>query len=169
VLRSIFKMVAFINGAFWAGFGFYRVNNKIIRVEHLYEGYFHALYPVGYAYLKQRDETEEIIQHLFLRIVNGKIDLESIDKPAIFLKRAVRNAAVHKLKKMNASTFKDSDVILAEEAKILYQKDIHIPDIEDAITRFKQHQELAYSQKKKVIFILLGLLILAAILATLLM
>jgi len=72
-----------------------------VNIEFLYSSYFESLYKIGYSYLRNQEETEDLIQELFLKILKGKIVLRKLDKPEAFLAVSIRNMAIDRLRKQD--------------------------------------------------------------------
>lgn len=72
-----------------------------VNIEFLYSNYFESLYKVGYRYLRNSEETEDLIQELFLKVLKGKIAIKKLDKPEAFLIVSLRNMAIDQLRKQD--------------------------------------------------------------------
>lgn len=74
-----------------------------IRNQRVFDDYFRRYYQIlcyfAYHYLKVHDEAEDVVQDVFMRILNGEECFDSETHLKHYLYKAVRNSCLNQIKK----------------------------------------------------------------------
>lgn len=117
-------------------------------IESLYQTYFQPLYRVGYTYLRNQEDTEDLIQEIFLRVLKGRIRLDDVSNPEGYLKTAVRNLAIDRLRQDNTHEDASSNLKIVSEHPLPLEQQELGQEIDKAISALPNKTRLVFTLKQ---------------------
>ena len=116
-------------------------------IDELYLSYFEPLYRVAYSYVRNQAEAEDLIQEIFLRVVNGRIRLSDVSNPESYLKAAVRNLAIDELRKNRPDSIPNQGLSIVDSSINLEQIELGAA-IDQAISQLPNKTRLVFTLKQ---------------------
>jgi len=131
--------------------------NQKLAIGELYKRYAHLMYGVGLKYLKNKDEAEDIVMHIFENIA-VKLSKSNIKNLKNWLYTVTKNECLMKLRRYKTITVEVENALLfkpdssQEELSIYLQNEQKYKALEQAILKLKEVQrvciELFYLKSK---------------------
>jgi len=131
--------------------------NQKLAIGELYKRYAHLMYGVGLKYLKNKNEAEDIVMHIFENIA-VKLSKSNIKNLKNWLYTVTKNECLMKLRRYKTITVEVENALLfkpdssQEELSIYLQNEQKYKALEQAILKLKEVQrvciELFYLKSK---------------------
>jgi RNA polymerase sigma-70 factor (family 1) len=116
--------------------------------EKFYKHYYKKLYIVAHQYTKSHEQSEEIVNDVFLRIWNGASNLNIVHSLDSYLYRSIINASLNYIKKTKSNSEKQEKFTMHfEEIEIV---DEGLEKLEDRLILIEQALDQLPPQCKKV-------------------
>ena len=97
-----------------------QIMEKPQSIEEIYERRADMVYSVGYSYLKNAEDTKDIVSEIFLKLLQKKISFKDAEHEKAWLLRATINLCKDQLKNWRRKTENIDDYLDLESADPFY-------------------------------------------------
>lgn len=117
--------------------------------EYLYKNYYKKLYLLGYQYMRNQEQAEEIVQDVFINVWNNAAGLQIRQSLGAYLSRCIINTSLNLIKKEKRwSAHLERYHYTLDDTE---EPDDYAQLLEDKLVRLEQAIEMLPPQCKKVL------------------